>query len=421
MLVFGTIIWVLAIASLTWWDEDRSSQYLAMALPTYLIRLQIFNIPTTWLELAIYAVVTIWLIKTWRRGKLPSWRGFKDYQWPLGLLAVGLIIGTIFSANPIESLGIIKGWFFDPLLIFFLITNSRNHPKIEFNNLVFGLWVSGTVLAIAAVGQVVTGHYITVDQRASAWFGSANYLSLYLVPIMILVLGWWREIKLCYSQWIIAGGWLLMLVALYFTYSYAGWLALLAALTVWFWLISKYKYWLIGLGLGMAGLIASQWHLPKFQQMLDLAGRSSSHARLETWQTALLMIKEQWLSGIGLGQFEQRYPEFASRLFHPPVQLVMLHAHNIFLSFWLNVGLIGLAGFLGILVVFFTKIVRGWWQRHDLMLLGVGVTMIAILAHGLLDTPYWKNDLAAVFWIVVALGALLSRETHGRENLPDRH
>lgn len=414
---------MLAIGGLTWWNEDRGLQLLAITLPTYLIRLQVFNIPTTWLELAIYTVTAIWLIKLWRRGGTIKWQAIRDYQWPLGVLIVGLIMGTLVSADPLGSLGIIKGWFFDPLLLFWLITNSRQaqSPKIEFNNIVFGLWISGVIVALVAVGQVVTGHYITLDQRASAWFSSANYLSLYLVPIMILVLGWWHDIKSGYRRWVVAGGWLLMLIALYFTYSYAGWLALLIALAIWFWLTSKYKYWLIGLGVGFVGLVASQWQLPKFQQMLDLAGQSSSHARLEVWQTALLMIKEHWWTGIGLGQFEQRYVEFASRIFHPPVQLVMLHAHNLLLAFWLNAGLLGLLGFFGILIIFFTQVIRTWSHRRDPLLTSVGIAMIAILAHGLLDTPYWKNDLAAVFWIVVALGELLSRETHGRENLSDRH
>ena len=424
MLIYGTIIWLLLIGILTWRDEKRRLVYLAMALPTYLIRLKVFNIPTTWLELAIYVVVALWVIKIiWRRQRNKWWQSLTAYKYPLLLMAVGLIMGTAISLDLTRSLGIIKGWFFDPLLLFILITNTdhADHPKIEFNNVVFGLWLSGVVLAGAAIGQVITGHFATLDQRASAWFGSANYLALYLIPIMILVLGWWKEIKRGYSQWIVSVGWLMMLVALYFTYSYAGWLALFVAVAGLIWVVSKNKPWLLGVGLALAVFVVSQWHLPKFQQMLDLVGRSSTHVRLQVWQTSLLMIKEHWLTGIGLGLFEQRYPEFANRLFRPPLELVMLHAHNLFLYFWINTGLIGLIGFLGILGIFFIQIAQTWRARHDLIVASVGAAMLAILVHGLLDTPYWKNDLAAVFWMVVALGAILNREACGGKNLSNRY
>jgi len=33
--------------------------------------------------------------------------------------------------------------------------------------------------------------------------------------------------------------------------------------------------------------------------------------------------------------------------------------------------------------------------------------MIYILLHGLIDTTYFKNDLAVVFWLAVALGISL--------------
>ena len=36
--------------------------------------------------------------------------------------------------------------------------------------------------------------------------------------------------------------------------------------------------------------------------------------------------------------------------------------------------------------------------------------MLIILLHGLVDVPYFKNDLSALFWIILSLLALLSYE-----------
>jgi len=38
----------------------------------------------------------------------------------------------------------------------------------------------------------------------------------------------------------------------------------------------------------------------------------------------------------------------------------------------------------------------------------------------MLDAAYWKNDLSALFWIILALGVLTTNLTHGRKNLSDR-
>ena len=209
--------------------------------------------------------------------------------------------------------------------------------------------------------------------------------------------------------------------ALYFTFSYAGWLALLVGLAVWGWLsLPKIKWGLVWLGI-FAIVVISQWQLPKFQQMLDLAGRSSSHVRLQVWQTALLMIKENWLTGIGLGLFEKRYLEFASRLFHPPIELLMLHAHNIFLQFFINTGLVGLVGFVWLL----GKWGKGLWAAVAVKTPLAAATwsaMIALIVHGLFDVAYWKNDLAALFWMILALGVLLiDEQQYGRSDLSHRH
>jgi hypothetical protein len=34
--------------------------------------------------------------------------------------------------------------------------------------------------------------------------------------------------------------------------------------------------------------------------------------------------------------------------------------------------------------------------------------MIAIVIHGLVDVPYFKNDLAAMFWLMIALMGVCS-------------
>jgi len=428
MFSLATGVWILLVGYFAWRYPHWVLQLVAIVLPSYLLRLKIFGIPTTWLELTVYTVFIIWIWRGYLRAQW--WRPLSLYWQPILLIGVGLIVGTVVSTDLFLSLGIIKGWFIDPLLLFILINNSvnRNHPETVFNYMILGLWFSGTILAVIALYQVISGNFITVDQRASAWFSSANYLSLYLVPIIVLVIGWWRNINTIYQkatrtiyfQKIIGGGLLLMISALYFTFSYAGWLALFLGVLV-FWLltnpIGKMGWlWLVGIGL----IIISQLQTPKFQQMLDFVGRSSSHVRLQVWQTALLMIKEHWVTGIGLGLFEKRYLEFATKIFYPPIELLMLHTHNIIFQFWVNTGLIGVTGFIWLVGVFLSRLWRVVVLKHSLATI-IFSAMVALLIHGLFDGAYWKNDLSMLFWIIIALGSILINQTNGRQKLSNRN
>jgi putative inorganic carbon (HCO3(-)) transporter len=83
----------------------------------------------------------------------------------------------------------------------------------------------------------------------------------------------------------------------------------------------------------------------------------------------------------------------------------MLHAHNLYLQFLLNLGVAGLVGFIWLVVKFFT-FVKNCYISWSIPLTAA---MVAILVHGLVDTPYWKNDLSYLFWVILALSVINSR------------
>ncbi|MEA1909977.1 MAG: O-antigen ligase family protein [Patescibacteria group bacterium] len=403
----ATFFWVLIIGFLTYKNRKIAMTVLVAAIPLYLLRLQILSIPTTWLELGVYAAVLVELVRLYRLKKVLSWfSSLKKYTIPLSILFVGLVIGVLVSENQISSLGILKGWFIDPILLLLLLVNVFNGNAKEAIRYVFGgLFVSSVILSMIALYQVISGNFITIDNRASSVFVSANYLSLYLAPVFVLGSG---LLLTFYKKWqkiIVILGLLLIISAIYFTFSYASWLAIAVGLGMLLLLIKK--HWYVIVGVGAAALLAiSQMSSVKFLQMFDFSGRSSSHVRLEIWQTAGLMVKENWLTGIGLGQFQDRYVSFAERIFHPPLEFLVLHSHNTFIHFWVTAGLFGFVGY----VWFIAKWLKDTYSNAKNNLLGLSIlsTMVTMLVHGLFDNAYWKNDLSALFWVVVALGMLIS-------------
>jgi len=378
------------------------------------VRFSVLSIPTTLLEALIYITFLVWVCLLLTKKVKFEWTILKPYILPIGLIFVGLLVGVVVSADKTISLGIVKGWFVDPLLLFGMLIGNFNKP-LHVKKAITALVLSGVMLSLVAIYQVVSNNFITIDQRASAFFSSANYLSLYLVPIIVLSSGLIASTSKVRKWWSVSSA-LLMMVALYFTFSYSGWLGVIvgmAALMLMFWPV---LYTSLGIITAVIVAIVSQLNHPKFQQMLDLTGRSSSHARLQIWKTSLLMIKEKYLTGIGLGMFEKRYLEFAERLFDNPFTQNTLHSHNVFLYFWINTGLIGFLGFVILIIRFFQQVITAFRSQKSILLRSVIAAMISLLTHGLLDAAYWKNDLSVLFWTILAFGIILSRNSNdGKE------
>jgi O-antigen ligase len=83
--------------------------------------------------------------------------------------------------------------------------------------------------------------------------------------------------------------------------------------------------------------------------------------------------------------------------------------HNLYLAFLLQTGIIGFIGFILLLFWFF----RAGIMNHESGIILMSV-MVYILVHGLVDTTYWKNDLAVIFWLVIGLMVTIKKEPISR-------
>jgi O-antigen ligase len=124
--------------------------------------------------------------------------------------------------------------------------------------------------------------------------------------------------------------------------------------------------------------------------------------RFELWRVSLQMLSHHILFGAGLSGFAQTI----APLWNPTHIDRFIYPHNIVLTFWSETGLIGLAGFVALMITAFVQCWRGW--RHDSLdwrplQLGVLLALVAVIAHGLVDVPYFKNDLALEFWALLGL------------------
>jgi putative inorganic carbon (HCO3(-)) transporter len=123
--------------------------------------------------------------------------------------------------------------------------------------------------------------------------------------------------------------------------------------------------------------------------------------RLAIWSVTLRMLGDHPLFGSGISGYQTVMAHYRTRNLHPEP-----YAHNIFLTTWSEVGLIGLAAFV---VIFFGLLWRAWrsvGSASDLsrpLLWGIFAAWVVFGIHGLVDSPYWKNDLSLEFWTLASL------------------
>ena len=100
---------------------------------------------------------------------------------------------------------------------------------------------------------------------------------------------------------------------------------------------------------------------------------------------------------------------------------IYLYPHNIFLNFWSELGLIGLLVFIWLwFKAGLINLINYWRFKTKTSLAwlswGLAGAWLASFVHGLVDVPYFKNDLALMFWLGLAVTAWLNIELKQQSN-----
>lgn len=133
--------------------------------------------------------------------------------------------------------------------------------------------------------------------------------------------------------------------------------------------------------------------------------------RLTLWQTAIDMIGDNWLNGVGVRGFRYAYPSYApkdDKFLHGEGegdQLGAFHAHQIILEVLAEAGLLGLLGYL-IAVAIFVWLMRETIRRKGFLALGYLASVAGVLmplnSHLSFYSSYWAQACWILFAITVA-------------------
>jgi O-antigen ligase len=135
--------------------------------------------------------------------------------------------------------------------------------------------------------------------------------------------------------------------------------------------------------------------------------------RERIWVATLRMLREHPIFGAGLDSYQTTMAPYRladTNLVPEP------YPHNIILTSWTELGLLGLAAFLYLLISLTVRPWRALARASGLyrpLLWGLGAGFVMIAVHGLVDSPYWQNDLSVEFWLLAALEVVAIRSLAG--------
>ena len=394
---------------IVFWDTNSHiSKFVLVTLfllPVYLVKIKFGWLSFNVLELLIIILFLFWVFDKNTKYTILNTK----YTIPVALIFIGLVLSVIANGNYYAGFGAIKGWFVVPIIFGIIFFDALKKDDSLLKKSLLVLFFSGVAISIFGVVYKFLD-VVTFDGRLKIFWDSPNQLAMFLAIPFLIGLFFALQKQEVRAKRLYILSLTLVGLGLYFTYSYGAWLAMAMALIVIIWL--KYskkdhkKYLAIFAILLVAFLALASFF--KYKSIENLGARSSLASRVTIWKSAGLMVEKNPLFGIGPGNFQEKYLEY-QKYFPPYLEWSAPQPHNIFLAFWLESGLLGLAGFVILLFYFFCDNKKTIENNRDLGILFLGI-IIYILVHGLVDTTYWRNDLAVVFWVVVAMNICLAEK-----------
>jgi O-antigen ligase len=381
----------------------------AACLPLYVVRWRMGPVPTTLLEVLILVTVAAYVVTLWTEKRLPAAR--TPYDIPIGLLLIAGLIGIAVAPDRLRAAGIYRSYFIEAVAVFYVAVDMvRTRGDVR---TVLAGW--GTGSCVMAIGQIISvtyalaHHQLHLGDAPSFLNTSANAVAMYLEPPLAIALAFTVHPVERRQRWIGGSVLGLLLLGLILTLSRAAYLAAGVLTAVYLLRLSsrRLRTW------SLAGLVAVSL---LFLEVPFIGARvfgftSSVLLRYSIFTQALRMLSERPLFGAGISGFPIRVAPF-----RPATQTVELYPHNIWLTTWSELGLLGLIAFA---VIFFGLLWRGVkalpaandvWRP---LLWGCVGALVLYLVHGLFDSPYWKNDLSVEFWLLAALQVVAIRGARG--------
>ncbi len=358
------------------------------------------------------------------------------------LLCLFLIIGviTLFYTSDLPHGMARTISFFSTFIFFLLIVNLIQSHKLLIECIAALLIVTAgigvfaliqrylpqyTIFSVTDTGIDAMGVYLDLSEqaiigevimRSSGTTGSPHVYAGNLLVAIPLYFYFMRITNNVWVRFACLAGLILAFINLVLTQTRAGLIACIIALAILLYKrVIKFSPLLV-LGV-ICGVIIAIPLLPDtvYARLFDIQnytvkGSDTLQARLHYWESGLEMLKENWLFGMGIGNFSElaKYQPLAT-----PGHSFM---HNIYLQMFNEVGIFGLAT----LLIFFVAIWRNFataehhfhaigQHNHALLSSSLFVSFLSMLILGM--SIDFLHFAIKDWWFIVALSIFLKMES----------
>lgn len=387
------------------------------ALPTYQVRFHYFSVPTTLLELLLLVLLLVALFRF-----RPTWPDLRNTPLLIPALLLVLIaaVSVVISPDRHAGLGAFKAYFLEPILFYLVFWKQlRSNDTIRW--ILLGLGSAALITGLVTLLQYV--HLVSSPapwslespRRMVGVFEYPNAVGLFLSPVaaiflaVILFRGFSSRFRYFAGTVLVA-----CVLGIVFSVSRGAVLAVGASLVV-LALFHRHRKWFF---LGFVALLVLTLLIPKTRTIVAsvATGRDvSTDVRSVVWQGTVRLLKARPIQGAGLGGFPIVYNEYRLAK-HTEL---LLYPHNIVFNFWVELGLAGvlvMAWLFAVPIAVAIRTVRLSAEHYSrTVTLGALAALIGMVAYGLVDVPYFKNDLSLLFWLCLAL--IVALQPIGKEGV----
>lgn len=455
LLITGSLLFLFAVAALVWVDlpalvlfpiglmavyasiYHQQFTFLALAFLTplsinieeYVDGVGLF-LPT---EPLLFGLMLILLMQQTRSRLIPAYTRSNPIVWAVFAYLFWVLITSITSTHPDVSLKFLlaKLWFAVPLLLF--------APRVyeDRANIIRFVWLLSIGMILVMCYTLVVHASYGFGEKEGHWVMSPFFkdhtiygASVALITPLVFGLYFSKKHGLL-TQLLLLTLIAITLLGLYFSYTRAAWLSIIASLMVLAIIKLRIRFSIIA-GIGIAGIAlllffwdriqmemernkyehTTEAFTERIQSATNVTTDASNLERLNRWSCALEMFEERPVFGFGPGTYAFEYARFQD-----PENLTIIstnfgdmgNAHSEYLGPLAESGLPGMLLIFAIVAAIFYKSIRLYhsWPVEDkemrTLIMAMIMALVTYFVHGVLNN-YLDTDKAAVpIWTICAI------------------
>jgi len=351
-------------------------------------------------ELGVVLLIGTLAYLIWKGEIRPS---FHILYFPLFVYALDSTVSSIANGASKHAFGESALWlkcllFPAALILFRNVPRTRDLAIKTF--LAFGVFSS-----LYGFVQYFALHQRDLEHRIT---GPAAHVMTYsglMLPVALMFLVLWIHDRR--NLWLL-GGTIVTTLTLLMTFTRSAWLGWLVAVLV---LAALKRPRLLAYAVPAGILVITFLPLPYFARVMSAfdTKQSSNFDRIRMFEGGVEIIKDVPVLGVGPGNMKEVYP-----LYRKPdaPRFRIPHLHNNLVQLWAERGILGLAAYVALIVLFLRECARGWGSKYAE--LGVAVTVGLVVA-GMFEFNFGDTE---VFLAMLDLFALVVASVERNEGAP---